>query len=252
MAPSASHFLGTDQLGRDLFSRIIFGARISMYVGLGGAFLCTAIATFLGLSAFFHGKLDLIVQRFVDAVMCFPAIFMYMSVMCLIGQGMLKVIIVLGLVRGIHQSRVMRGAVIAIKENVYIDAAKAVGCSVFRILIRHILPNILAPAITVFVVSCGYLILAEATLSFLGFGIPPPIPSWGGMLSRGGRQFMEIAPWMAIWPGLALGLAVYGLNMLGDAFRDLLDPKLKGGVGRYGSRKAEKIRESKNTQTNPN
>ena len=240
--PSGEHWLGTDHLRRDLLSRIIYGARISLYVGLGGSALCTLIATLIGLiSGFSSGKTDIVIQRFVDAWMCFPALFIYLTVMALLGQGLAQVIIVLGIARGIHQSRVLRGAVIGIKENVYVEAARAIGAPTTRILFRHILPNIMAPVITIFAVSSGYVILGEATLSFLGYGIPPPTPSWGGMLSGSGRRYMEQAPWLALWPGLALVIVVYGLNMLGDAVRDLLDPRLRGGVGRYGGVKAKKL-----------
>jgi peptide/nickel transport system permease protein len=160
--------------------------------------------------------------------------------MSLLGPGLGQVILVLGLVRGIRQSRVVRGAVMGIKENVYVEAARAIGASNPKILIRHILPNILAPVITIFAVSSGYMILSEATLSFLGFGIPPPTPTWGGMISGQGRAYLYEAPWMAIWPGVALASVVYGLNVLGDAVRDILDPRLRGGLGRYGKTKRKK------------
>jgi len=200
------------------------------------------MATLIGLiSGFSGGKTDMGIQRFVDAFMCFPALFIYLTVMAVLGQGLIQVIVVLGIVRGIHQSRVLRGAVIGIKENVYVEAARAVGASKIRILYKHILPNIMAPVITIFAVSCGYSILGEATLSFLGYGIPPPTPSWGGMLSGSGRRYMQQAPWLALWPGVALVTVVYGLNMLGDAIRDLLDPRLRGGLGRYGGVKAKNL-----------
>ena len=232
--PSATHLLGTDNLGRDLLSRIIYGARISITVGLAGSALCTLVATLIGLiSGFAGGKTDIIIQRFVDAWMCFPPLFIFLTVMAVVGQGLWQVIFVLGIARGIGQSRVLRGAVFGIKENVYVEAARAVGASTTRTLLRHILPNIMAPVLTIFAVSSGYLILGEATLSFLGYGIPPPTPSWGGMLSGAGRRFMQQAPWLALWPGLALCIVVYGMNMLGDAIRDLLDPRLRGGLGRY-------------------
>jgi len=234
-APSAQYWLGTDNLGRCLFSRIVYGARISLYVGLGGSALTTMTAAFIGLiSGFFGGKTDMSMQRFVDAWMCFPPLVIYLSVMSLLGPGLGQVILVLGLARGIRQSRVVRGAVIGIKENVYVEAARAIGASNTKILGRHILPNVMAPIITIFAVSCGYMILSEAMLSFLGFGIPPPTPSWGGMLSGSGRAYMYEAPWMALWPGVALASVVYGLNVLGDAVRDILDPRLRGGLGRYG------------------
>ncbi len=238
--PSAQYILGTDHLGRDLLSRIIYGARISIYVGLAGSALCTGLAALIGLiSGFFGGKIDIILQRFVDAWMCFPPLFMYLTIMAILGPGILQVILVLGTVRGIRQSRIIRGAVIGIKENVYIEAARAVGASDTRILAKHVLPNVLAPIIVIFAVSMGYLIIGEATLSFLGFGVPPPTPSWGLMLAGTGRQYMLQSPWLALWSGLALAVVVYGINMLGDAVRDILDPRLRGGLGRYGGVKVK-------------
>jgi len=246
-APSAKYLLGTDNMGRDLLSRIIHGARISVIVGVCAAALDTIIATVIGtISGFFGGKTDMIIQRFVDAWMCFPAVFLLLTMMALMGPGMFQVIIVLGVSIGIRSSRVVRGAVIGIIQNVYIEAATAVGAPARAILMRHILPNIMAPIIIIFTIAMGQAILAEATLSFLGFGIPPPAPSWGGMLSGQGRYYMNIAPWMAIWPGLALAIAVYGINMLGDALRDLLDPRLRGGLGRYIlTPKTKKLKEEK-------
>jgi peptide/nickel transport system permease protein len=243
--PSAAHLLGTDNVGRDLFSRIIYGARISMYVGFGVTILSTLISVTIGIiSGFLGGKVDMIIQRFVDAWMCIPGLFLILTVMALLGPGLVQVILVLGVSGAVGGSRVVRSAVIGIKGNVYVEAARAVGVPVKRILIRHILPNIMAVIIISFTVHIGAAILTEASLSFLGFGIPPPMPSWGGMLSGSGRRYMLIAPWMCLWPGLALALVVYGINMLGDALRDLLDPRLRGGLGRYGgvARKAAKAK----------
>ena len=239
--PSSAYVLGTDLLGRDLLSRIMHGARISMIVGLAGASLAVVVATIIGLlSGFFGGKFDMAVQRFVDAIMCFPPLFLYLTIMAILGQGLGQVILVLGVTSGITHSRVVRSAVIGVKENMYVDAATAIGCPPQRILFKHILPNIMSSVIIIFSILVGHMILAEAYLSFLGFGIPPPTPSWGGMLSGQGRQYMLAAPWLAIWPGLALGITVYSLNMLGDAVRDILDPRLRGGLGRYGRTKLGK------------
>jgi peptide/nickel transport system permease protein len=236
LAPPSIHFwLGTDNLGRDLLSRVIFGARISVIVGLAATSLGTVISTFIGVvSGYFGGTFDLIVQRFVDAVICIPMLMIIMIIMSMVGPGMLQLIIVLGIYGGINTSRVIRSAVIGIKENVYLQAAEAIGCSNTRILTRHILPNIMAPLIVGFTTYLPGVILAEASLSFLGYGIPPPSPSWGGMLSATGLEYMYLSPWMVIWPGLALTITVYGVNIFGDALRDILDPRLRGGIGRYG------------------
>jgi peptide/nickel transport system permease protein len=222
-------------MGRDLLSRIIYGARISMIVGLAGAALHVIIGVLVGaVSGFYGGRYDTLVQRFVDALQCFPSLILYLTVMAVIGQGLVPVILVLGISSGFYGSRTIRSAVIGIKENVYVEAANAVGASVPRILWKHILPNIMPVLIIEFTLAVGRMIVSEAMLSFLGFGIPPPAPSWGGMLSGSGRRFMLQAPWMALWPGLALAIVVYGVNMLGDAVRDLWDPRLRGGLGRYG------------------
>jgi len=234
--PSATHLLGTDQLGRDVYSRIVYGARISMYVGLAVPSISVVLSAILGsVSGYFGGKVDIMIQRFVDAVMCFPGLVIILTVIALVGPGLVQVILVLGILGGIGgQVRVVRSAVMSIRESMYVDAARAIGSPDTRTLLRHILPNIMAPVIILFTVSMGSAILTEATLSFLGFGIPPPYPSWGGMLSKDARAYMLNAPWMALWPGLALALVVWGINMLGDGVRDVLDPRLIGGkAGRY-------------------
>jgi peptide/nickel transport system permease protein len=204
-------------------------------VGLAATSLGTIISTIIGvMCGYFGGTFDLIVQRFVDAVICIPMLMLVMIVMSMVGPGMLQLIIVLGIYGGINTSRVIRSAVIGIKENVYLQAAEAIGCSNTRILTRHILPNIMAPLIVAFTTYLPGVILTEASLSFLGYGIPPPAPSWGGMLSATGLEYMYLSPWMVIWPGLALTVTVYGVNIFGDALRDILDPRLRGGIGRYG------------------
>ncbi len=233
-APSPEHLLGCDQLGRDLLSRIIHGARVSMIVGLSVAGISVLISTFIGIiCGYLGGKLDIIAQRFVDAWMCIPGLFLILTIMAVTGPGMVPVIVVLGVAYGIGQSRIVRSAVMGIKANTYLEAARAVGCSTGRILWKHVLPNVTAPIIVLFTITVGGAILTEATISFLGLGLPPPIPSWGGMLSEAGRRYMLMAPHLAVWPGLFLAIVVYGINMLGDAMRDLLDPRLRGGLGRY-------------------
>jgi peptide/nickel transport system permease protein len=187
-------------------------------------------------SGYSGGKFDLIIQRFIDLLMSFPGLIFMMVLVTVIGPGMWEVILVLGLRWGILGSRVIRSTVIGVKENAYVSAALAIGSSTYRILMRHILPNITAPLIILFTTRVPAFIITEASLSFLGFGVPPPTPSWGEMLSGSGRDYMYRAPWMVIWPGLALTIVVYGINMFGDAVRDIVDPRLRGGAGRYGSR----------------
>ena len=238
-APSDRYLLGTDQLGRDLLSRLVFGAQISLTVGLAATTVNVVVAVLIGgTSGFFGGRLDLAVQRFVDAWMAFPGLLLLLTIMSLVGRDLLQIIVVLRVTGGIGGSRVIRGAVIGVNENVYFQAAEAIGSTRWRTLIRHVLPNIGAPIIivfTVFTINVGAVIISEAALSFLGFGLPISVPSWGGMLSREGREFMEVAPRLALWPGLCLTIVVYCLNMFGDAVRDLLDPRLRGGGGGLGA-----------------
>jgi peptide/nickel transport system permease protein len=227
--PGAQFYLGTDNLGRDVFSRIIYGARISVTVGFGAVTLSILLATLLGVaSGYFGGKVDVFIQRVVDAAMAFPPLVLLLSIMAVLGPGLLNIILVLGIIPSANRSRIIRSATLAAKENQYVEAARAVGASHLRIILCYILPNVMAPIIIVATNALGAVILVEATLSFLGFGVPPPYPSWGEMLSGSGRSYMYKAPWMAIWPGVAISLAVFGFNMLGDALRDLLDPRLRG------------------------
>ncbi len=222
---SFKYLLGTDHVGRDLFSRMLFGARISLFIGFSATALGVTIAMFVGgTSGFIGGKLDLIVQRFVDAWIAFPGLLFLLTIISIIGLGYIQMIAVLG-IGGIGGSRVSRGVVISIKENDYFLAARAIGNRTDRILIRHVLPTMIIG----FSIGIGGAILAVSALSFLGFGLPPGTPDWGSMLSREGRQYMEIAPHLALWPGVALTIVIYCLNMFGDAMRDLLDPRLRGG-----------------------
>ncbi len=233
--PSARYLLGTDQLGRDFLSRLIYAARLSLGVGLAATTVNVVVAFLVGgTSGFLGGKFDLVVQRFVDAWMAFPGLLILLTVMSITGPGLPQIILVLGISGGIAGSRVLRSAVIGVKEGVYFQAAEAAGSTRWSTLIRHVLPNIAAPVIVIFSINVGGVIMAEASLSFLGFGLPAQIPSWGGMLSRDGRTHMEVAPWLALWPGLCLTVVVYVLNMFGDAMRDLLDPRLRGSGARLG------------------
>jgi len=243
--PSTSYWMGTDNQGRDLFTRVVYGARVSMIVGLGATAISLVVSVIGGVtSGFIGGKFDLIFQRFVDAYMVFPTLVILIVLASLTGQGIMQITIVLGLQFGIVGIRSVRGPVIQVKSNVYIEAAKSAGCSLWRVLWRHILPNVMATIIVFATLRVPGIIMTEASLSFLGFGIPPPDPSWGGMLSGSARTFMLQNPWIAVWPGLALALVVYGTNMFGDALRDLLDPRLRGGVGRYSGAKLQKVREN--------
>ena len=214
-----------------------------MLVGLAATTLNLVVAVLIGgISGFLGGKVDLVVQRFIDAWMAFPGLLLLLTIMSIVGRGLPQIIVVLGVTGGIGASRVVRGAVIGIKENDYFLAARAVGTPTSQILVRHVLPNIMAPVIIIFSINIGGVIISEASLSFLGFGLPVQIPSWGGMLSREGRVYMEMAPWLALWPGLFLTTVVYSLNMFGDAVRDLLDPRMRGGEGSYGTAKVKRKR----------
>ena len=230
--PSARYLLGTDHVGRDFLSRLIYGARLSLGVGLAATTLNVVVAVLIGgTSGFFGGKLDLLVQRFVDAWIVFPGLLILLTLMSIVGRGLIQITLVLGISGGIGGSRVLRGAVIGIKENDYFLAARAIGSSRWRTFIWHVLPNIAPVVIIILSINVGGVIMALASLSFLGFGLPFSTPDWGGLLSREGRKYMEVAPWLALYPGLALTITVWSLNMFGDAMRDLLDPRLRGGEG---------------------
>jgi peptide/nickel transport system permease protein len=227
--PSTAHWLGTDNLSRDMWSRIVYGARVSVTVGFATVALAVVLATTIGVSSgYFGGAYDLVVQRVVDAWLSFPYLVIVLSVMAVLGPGLLNVVLSLAIIIAAVNSRVIRGATIAIAQGTYVEAARALGCGHTRILVRHILPNVIATIIILATIGLGAAILAESGLSFLGFGVPPPYPAWGAMLSGSGRTYMFRAPWMAIWPGIAISLAVFGFNMLGDALRDVLDPRLRG------------------------
>jgi peptide/nickel transport system permease protein len=228
-APSAAHWLGTDNLSRDMWSRVVYGARVSITVGFLTVGTAVLLATAIGVSsAYFGGAWDLLVQRVVDAWLSFPYLIIILSVMAVLGPGLGNVVISLAVLIAATNSRVIRGATLGVMQNSYVEAARAMGCGHTRIIVRHLLPNVTATVIILATIGLGAVILAESALSFLGFGVPPPHPSWGGMLSGSGRTYMFRAPWMAIWPGVAISLAVFGFNMLGDALRDVLDPRLRG------------------------
>mgnify|MGYP001036894310 FL=1 len=226
--PSWQHPFGTDNLGRDMLSRCLYGAQLSVIIGFCAAGLATIISVVLGiLTGYLGGRFDMISQRFVDAWMSFPDLIILIVVVSVLGPGMPQIIGTLGLLLGIAGSRIIRSAVITVRENMYVHAAQSVGARTPRILWRHILPNVMPPIIVLFT-RVGTVILAESGLSFLGLGVPPPAPTWGGMLSGSGRTFMFQGPWLALAPGLCLTLVVYSTNMFGDALRDLLDPRMRG------------------------
>lgn len=227
--PGFPFLLGTDNLGRDVLSRIIYAGRVSLSVGFGAVGIGTTAAIIIGIvTGYFGGKVDAVVQRVVDAWMCFPWLVILLSIMAILGPGLFNVILALALGQTFGNSRVIRGSVIAMKENQYMEAARALGASHLRILIYYVLPNVMAPIIIIATLGLGNAIMAESSISFLGFGVPPPFPTWGGMLSGVGLEYMYLAWWMAFFPGVALTIAVFGFNMLGDALRDILDPRLRG------------------------
>jgi peptide/nickel transport system permease protein len=214
----ATYPLGTDHLGRDLLSRILFGARTSLEVGLGAVFIASLLGVTLGLiSGYRGGWLDDLVMRVVDVQLAFPALFLVIAIMAAVGQSLLNVILVLGLVSWVQFARVVRGSTLAVKEREFVTSARSIGAGAGRIIGRHILPNVLQPVIVIATVNASSFILAEAALSFLGLGVQPPTPAWGGMLAEG-REVFRTAWWNAVMPGLAILLTVLGINLLGDAF----------------------------------
>ena len=227
--PSLAFLLGTDHLGRDVLSRVLIGGQISMIVSFCAAGLATLISILLGVvSGYFGGRIDMLIQRMVDAWMIFPGLVLLIVVISIVGPGLVQIIVILGLLYGIAGSRIVRGSVITIREQMYTHAAQSIGAHTPRILWRHILPNVMPVVIVLFTTRVGAVILAEAGLSFLGLGVPPPAPTWGSMLSGTGRTYMYMGPWLALAPGLCLTIVVYAINVFGDALRDLLDPRMRG------------------------
>ena len=227
-APNSDFWFGTDTLGRDVLSRIIYGARVSLIVGFVSVGIGTAVGAAIGIiSGYFEGKVDQVLQRVVDTFMSFPGIVLAMAVVAVLGQSLFNITLVIAIVIAPGSSRVVRGATLVIKNNIYIEAAKSVGASNTRIMLRHILPNVFAPIIVIASVWIGNAIVIEAALSFLGLGTPAPTPTWGGMLAGEGQRNLENAPWLAIFPGVAISIIVLSFNMFGDALRDLLDPRLR-------------------------
>ncbi len=227
--PSAAHWFGTDELGRDIYSRMVHGARVSLIVSFSAIFLGTGGGYLLGLlSGYVGGKLDLILQRLVDAWLAFPSLLLALALISVFQPGMDKVILAIAVSAMPRAARVSRGVAMSVKENVYTDAARVIGATPTRILLRHILPNSLAPFLILASLGLGGAILTEASLSYLGLGVPPPNSSWGLMLSGNAQAHMLDAPWLVIIPGTAIMLLVLGFNLFGDSLRDVWDPRLRG------------------------
>jgi peptide/nickel transport system permease protein len=227
-APNMEHWFGTDQFGRDLFARVVYGARTALLVGFVSASVGATLGLILGVaSAYFGGWFDLVFQRVMDVLMAFPLIILALAVVAIFGTGAINVIVAITVPVIPRCARVVRSSALAIRETPYIDAARAGGFSHWRIILRHMVPNVMAPYLIVMTATVGQAILTEASLSYLGLGVQEPVPAWGLMLRGGAEEYAESAPWVAVFPGLAITLAVFAFNLFGDAIRDELDPKLK-------------------------
>jgi peptide/nickel transport system permease protein len=227
--PSATYWLGTNDLGQNLWAMIVNGARISLYVGILSVALGSGTGGTIGLlSAYYGGKVDVVIQRFMDAWMGIPSLILALAIMAALGQSLNNVVLAIGIGAIPGANRIVRSQALAVKQSEYVMAARAIGATDTRIMALHVFPQCIAPWLIIASAALGSAIIAEASLSFLGMGVPPTVPTWGGMLSTRGREYFAVAPWMAIWPGFAISLAVYGFNLFGDALRDVLDPRLRG------------------------
>ena len=228
-APGAEHWLGTDNLGRDLYSRVIHGSRISLAIGVASTLLGAVLGGLIGLvSGYVGGTTDLLIQRVMDIMQALPILVLALVLAASLGPSLPNAIVAISIPIVPRAARLIRASVLAIRELAYVEAARALGVRHPRVALRHILPNTIGPFIVLITAQLGGSILVEAALSFLGLGIPEPYPSWGRMLSIAAAEYAEKAPWLVIWPGLAISLAVFGTNLLGDALRDTLDPRLRG------------------------
>ncbi len=237
--PNADTWLGGDQIGRDVYSRLVYGTRISLVVGLLSVFFGITIGAFIGIvSGYFGGITDLVIQRIMDAMMSFPALILALAIMAILGASVTNVVIALSAVFIPGAARTIRSQALSIKEVDYVLAARAVGAGDWRIILRHMAPNCAATFIVLASISLGWAIVVEASLSFLGVGIPPDVPSWGGMLNGVAQNSLDGAPWLGVFPGLAIAITVFAVNLLGDALRDVLDPRMRGGR----TRRAEQVR----------
>ena len=226
--PGVDHWLGTDQMGRDIWTRIVYGARTALLVGFTAAFVGAIVGLVLGVgSAYFGGTVDLVFQRVMDVFMAFPLIIMALAVVAIFGTGTQNVIIAITIPFIPRCARVVRSNALAIREIPYVDAARAMGFTHARIILRHMVPNVMAPFLIMLTAFLGQAILLEASLSYLGLGVQEPTPAWGLMLQGGAEEYVESAPWVAVFPGLAITIAVFGFNLFGDAVRDTLDPRLR-------------------------
>ena len=227
MPPMRSHPLGTDELARDAWSRLLYGARVSLFIGIVASFLCIVIGTIVGLiSGYFGGWVDILAMRFTDMMLCIPSLVLMVILSAILKGGVFQLILVIVTFGWMSSARLVRGQVLSLKEQEYVESARAIGASGWRIMFNHLLPNTMAPIIVSFSMSISGTIIHEASLSFLGLGIPQPIPSWGNMLTNS-QNYMFSAPWLIWWPGLAIFVTVLGFNFLGDGLRDALDPRLK-------------------------
>lgn len=227
--PGAENWFGTDNLGRDVFSRVIVATRFSLLLGVAATGVGITAAVIIGLvSGYIGGFIDMVIQRLVDAAMGIPFILFLLMIVTMVGASFASIAIVIGFYTGVTNSRVVRGSVLGVKEEMYIEAARSVGVPPLRILTRHVLPNVMATVIIITSLSLGASVLAESALSFLGYGVPPPDPTWGQMMGSEARPYVTKGPWMAIFPGIALSIVVFSINVLGDGLRDALDPRLRG------------------------